>query len=126
MHRSRLYAIFVDVPADHAGAASRFWASALGGRIRPVVGEEQFTAIDGAVDGIALDVQAVDDAPRYHVDIETDDVDAEVQRLTGLGAEEVSVWEGCHVLRAPGGQLLCVVPLQSEPEVFAATARAWE
>ncbi|AXX33512.1 VOC family protein [Actinosynnema mirum] len=121
-----MYAIFVDVPAEHAGPAARFWASALGGRVRPVAGEEQFTAIDGAVDGIALDVQAVDDEARYHVDVETDDVAAEVLRLTGLGAVEVSVWEGCHVLRAPGGQLLCVVPVQSAAEVFTASARVWE
>ena len=55
-------------------------------------------------------VQSVDDTARYHIDIETDDLAAEVARLTGLGATPVSQWLDCHVLRAPGGHLLCVIP----------------
>ncbi|GAA1287447.1 VOC family protein [Saccharothrix xinjiangensis] len=126
MHRSRLFGIFIDAPAARAGAAAAFWSSALGVAPRPVAGEEQFTALDGAVPGLVLDVQAIDDgAPRYHVDIETDDVAAEVARLTALGAEPVSRWLECHTLRAPGGHLLCVVPVHSDPGTFAALARTW-
>ena len=65
-------------------------------------------------------VQAVADAPRHHVDLETDDVAAEVRRLVALGAQEVSSWQRCHVLRAPGGHLLCVVPLHSDEAAGAA------
>jgi glyoxalase superfamily protein len=125
VHRSRLYGIFIDTPAPQAGAAADFWSAVLGAPARPVAGEEQFTALDGALPGLVVDVQAVDDAPRYHVDIETDDVAAEVARLTALGAEPVSRWLDCHTLRAPGGHLLCVVPVHSDPEVFAASARTW-
>ncbi|WP_254909659.1 VOC family protein [Micromonospora sp. NBS 11-29] len=70
-------------------------------------------------------MQAVDDAPRHHLDIETDDVPAEVERLRGLGATPVSRWQDCHVLRAPGGHLVCVIPVASDPELFAATATRW-
>jgi hypothetical protein len=67
----------------------------------------------------------VDDAPRYHVDIETDDVPAETARLTALGAVEVARWQGCHIMRAPGGHLLCVVPVHTDAEFFAEHARVW-
>ncbi len=90
-----------------------------------MVGEEQFTALDGAIPGLIVDIQAVDDEARYHVDIETDDVSAEVARLTALGAKLVSSWLECHTLRAPGGHLLCVVPVHSDPETFQRLARTW-
>ena len=70
-------------------------------------------------------VQAVDDAPRYHVDIETDDLAAEVARLTALGAELVTRWKDAFTMRSPGGHLLCVVPIHSDPETFAKAARTW-
>lgn len=85
MHRSRMYGLFVDVPADQASAAIAFWSAALG--VPPVRGDEDgdpYTALPGAVGTLAVEVQAVDDQPRYHVDIETDDVHAEVRRLTAV------------------------------------------
>jgi hypothetical protein len=125
VHRSRLYGIFIDAPTAEATASVAFWSAALDapGEVEP--GEEQFTMLTGALPGLVAGVQAVDDSPRYHVDIETDDVDAEVVRLRALGATEVSRWLDCHVLRAPGGHLLCVVPVHSDPESFAAHARTW-
>ncbi|NKZ04496.1 VOC family protein [Actinomadura latina] len=125
MHRSRLVGILIDTPAAQAGAAADFWSAALGGQAFPAPGEEQFTVVAGAVAGLFTVVQAVDDAPRYHLDIETDDLAAEVARLTALGAEPVSSWQEAHTLRAPGGHLLCVVPVHSDPETFANSARTW-
>ncbi|WP_410671338.1 VOC family protein [Amycolatopsis sp. cmx-4-68] len=125
MHRSRLFGIFIDTPVGEAGSAAGFWSAALGVPARSVAGEEQFTALDGAVPDLVVDIQAVDDEPRYHVDIETDDVAAEVARLTALGAKPVSRWLECHTLRAPGGHLLCVVPVHSDPQTFRRLARTW-
>ena len=48
-------------------------------------GEAQFTSLPGAFPGLVTAIQAVDDEPRYHVDIETDDVAAETARLVALG-----------------------------------------
>lgn len=78
-----------------------------------------------AVPGLVTAVQSVDDAPRYHLDFETDDLDAETARLTALGGVEVGRWLDCRTLRVPGGHLVCVIPVHSDPEEFAAHARVW-
>ncbi len=125
MHRSRLSTLLIDAPADQAEASAQFWSSALGAALAHPPGEPQFTSLSDAVPGLVTAVQAVDDPPRYHLDIETDDAPAEVTRLLALGAEEVSAWQGCRTLRAPGGHLLCVIPVHSDPASFAAHAKTW-
>ena len=126
MHRSRLVGILFDTPAAQLGPEVDFWSSALGTATYSPPGEEQFTALLGAVPDFLTVVQAVgEDAARYHVDIETDDLAAEVARLTALGAERVSRWKDAFTMRSPGGHLLCVVPVHSDPETFARTARTW-
>ncbi|GAA3543471.1 VOC family protein [Kribbella ginsengisoli] len=115
----------IDVPKEQAAEASTFWAAALNATPESEPGEPQYTDLKGALPGFVLAVQAVDDEPRYHLDIETDDVAAEVARLAGLGAVEVASWQGCHTMRVPGGQLLCVIPMHSAPEEFAERATTW-
>jgi hypothetical protein len=70
-------------------------------------------------------VQAIDGVPRYHLDIETDDVDAETRRLVDLGAVEVSRWLDCRTLQVPGGQLICVIPVHSDGDEFVQGSRVW-
>ena len=126
MHRSRVSTLLIDAPAAEARVAASFWAAALGVPARPVPDEEQFTGLPGAFPHLVVAVQAVDDAPRYHLDIETDDVEAETARLLSLGAVEVGRWLDCRTLRAPGGgHLLCVIPQHSDPETFAEYAHVW-
>ncbi|HEY0698018.1 MAG TPA: VOC family protein [Micromonospora sp.] len=126
MHRSRLSTLLIDVPVGEAPAATAFWSAALGVPARPVPGEEQYTDLPGVLPDLVVAVQSVDDRPRYHLDIETDDVEAETARLVGLGAVEIGRWLECRVLRAPGGHLLCVIPRHSDPETFAGLARVWD
>lgn len=125
MHRSRVYAVIIDTPGPDADRSAAFWSAALGARREVVPHEPEFTALHDAIPGLVTAVQSVDDAPRLHLDIETDDVPAEVARLTALGAAPVSRWRDCHVLRAPGGHLLCVLPVESPPDVFGAEANVW-
>ena len=125
MHRSRVSTVLIDAPAAEAPAAAGFWSAALGVPARPVPDEEQFTSLPGALPGLVLAVQAVDDAPRFHLDVETDDVEAETARLLALGAVEVGRWLECRTLRAPGGHLLCVIPRHSDDEEFERHARTW-
>lgn len=125
MHRSRVYALLIDSPAAEAAAAAAFWSAALGAAVRPDPQEPQFTLLHQALPGPVTVVQAVDDAPRFHLDIETDDVAAETARLFALGAVQVAQWLECRVLRAPGGHPLCVVPVHSDPAAFKAQAAIW-
>jgi hypothetical protein len=125
MHQSRVYALLIDAPEADAAAATAFWSAALGATARPDSHEPQFTRLHQALPGLVTAVQAVDDAPRFHLDIETDDVEAETARLLALGAVPVSQWLECHVLRAPGGHLLCVIPVHSDPGAFKAQATTW-
>jgi glyoxalase superfamily protein len=125
VHRSRVSVVLIDVPVAEAPAAAAFWSAALGVPATPVPGEEQFTSLPGALPGLDLAVQAVDDQARYHIDIETDDVGAETSRLVGLGAAEIDRWLDCHILRAPGGHLLCVIPRHSDPALFEREARVF-
>jgi glyoxalase superfamily protein len=125
MHRSRLSTLLIDAPAGQAAASTAFWSAALGVSTHSPAGEPQFRALQDCVPDLVVAVQAVHDAARYHVDIETDDVAAEVQRLTDLGAVEVSSWQGCHTLEVPGGHLLCVIPVHSDPATFTRLAKTW-
>ncbi|WP_262703486.1 MULTISPECIES: VOC family protein [Streptomyces] len=125
MHRSRVYAVLLDTPESEAARATAFWSAALGVTAEPFAPEPQFTTLHEALPGLVTAVQAVDDAPRIHLDIETDDVEAETTRLLALGAEQISRWQECRVLRVPGGHLVCVLPVESDPEAFRAQANVW-
>jgi hypothetical protein len=126
MHRSRFSTLLIDVPRAAVPAATEFWSSALGVPARPEPGEEQFTGLPGAFPGLVVAIQAIDDSPRFHIDVETDDLDAETARLIGLGAIEIGRWLDCRTLRAPGGHLLCVIPVHSDSETFERLAQVWE
>lgn len=129
MHRSRVYAVLIDTPRETADEVTAFWAGVFGVTPRPLPEAPQFISLPGAIPGVAAAVQAtetVDDTPRMHIDIETDDIEAEVARLQALGATKIAQWQECHTLRAPGGHVLCVLPVESDPVQFAATANTWE
>ena len=125
MHHSRISTLLIDVATQDAPQAADFWSAALGVPAHPVPGEEQFTSLPGAVPGLVTALQSVDDAPRYHLDFETDDVAAETHRLVALGAVEVSRWLECRTLQVPGGHLICVIPVHSDPAEFLAAAQVW-
>ncbi|WAP57280.1 VOC family protein [Streptomyces sp. S465] len=125
MHRSRVYAVLIDAPRDEAARAVAFWSAALGVTARPLPAAPQYTRLHQALPGVNTAVQAVDDAPRIHLDIETDDIDAETARLVALGAEQVSQWQECRTLRVPGGHLVCVLPVESDAETFRTQANVW-
>jgi len=122
MHRSRVSTFLIDVRRDEVDDAAAFWSRALGVRTSSPEGEPQFTTLHDAVPGYVTAIQSVDDEPRYHLDIETDDVEAEAARLVALGATVVARPPGWFVLRAPSGHILCVVAVQSERGYFEANS----
>jgi hypothetical protein len=70
-----------------------------------------------------IEVQRVDHDSRVHLDIETDDIEAEVARLERLGARRVARIKTWWVCEAPTGQRFCVVA-KSSPD-FDAAANVW-
>jgi hypothetical protein len=58
-----------------------------------------------------------------HLDIEADDIEAEVQRLEALGAQRVRQVHGWWVMQAPTGQRFCVVRPQNKG--FEQEANVW-
>jgi hypothetical protein len=125
MHRSRLSTLIIDTPNSQAAVSAAFWSAALGVPAHSPPGEPQFNTLSNSVPNLVTTVQSIDGEARYHVDIETDDVAAEVARLIKLGAVEEASWQGCHTLRVPGGHLLCVIPMHSDRETFTNLAQIW-
>ncbi len=61
-------------------------------------------------ESLVLLVQRLGEGPaRVHVDIQTDDVAAEIARLRGLGAEVVEQYDDWTVMTDPAGLPFCVV-----------------
>jgi hypothetical protein len=125
MHRSRLTSIVIDcAEADYERGAA-FWSAAIG---RPIVERnERFSSLRGRIAGEGspyLGFQRVPSAERaIHLDIETDDVAAEVARLEKLGAMVKARIRNHVVMRAPSGHAFCVVPSQRRD--FPAGAAEW-
>ncbi|GAA1833156.1 VOC family protein [Microlunatus capsulatus] len=125
MHRILLREVIVDVPSAVLDEARTFWSAALAATPRVVGDAGEFTALDdpSALPHVAL--QDVGTTPaRFHLDLESDDVEAEVARLVRLGATEVSRGDGFVVLADPAGLLLCVLPPESDE--FATRSRQVE
>ena len=118
-HRSRLGCIVIDCEAASVHQAAAFWAAALGGTID--IDEDGKYAEISDQGELKVLVQAVDHAPRVHLDIESDDKEAEVARLEALGAKVVARIKRWIVMEAPTGHRFCVVNPQSE--VFHARAK---
>jgi hypothetical protein len=121
MHHSRLAGFIIDCQnADLPGAAS-FWSEALG---FPPRGEEgTYQLLDASARDLAVEVQNVDHPSRVHLDIESDDIEAEVARLVKLGARRVEAIKTWVVMEAPTGQRFCVIRAKKPLEGTAGARR---
>lgn len=125
-HYSRLYKVVVDVPeADHAREVE-FWQAATGQTLSRSAHHPEYHGAPLPGQGFALLTQRLEEGPsRVHLDIHTDDVDAEVTRLERLGATRVRQVHGWWVMRDPAGLPFCVIP--DEPgSLDDGNARRWD
>ena len=114
MHRILLREVVVDAPQDTFAATRDFWAAALMTKAQEVVEFPEFTALPDAASLSWVGLQNIGSgAARFHLDIETDDVGAEVERLSGLGAVKIAEGRTWVVMRDPSGLVFDVVPCQS-------------
>ncbi len=81
MHRILLREVVVDAPSDTFAATRDFWAAALLTEAHEVEQVPEFTALPDAASLSWVGLQNIGSgAARFHLDIETDDVDAERSR----------------------------------------------
>ena len=132
-HRSRLAVLLLDLPPEHHDAGRDFWSAATGHPAVPDPTDEHWSSLGSFADGFHLEVQRTDDStpPRWHVDVETDDVEAEVARLEALGARRLRYVEsadgegrGLWQMTDPAGLVFCVVAVQTG-EAFDRYAVGW-
>jgi predicted enzyme related to lactoylglutathione lyase len=125
MHKSRLGTIVIDCQTKHPEVAAEFWSKALGLPSRQPTDSDdaKYRKLETPPHEVTVLVQAVEHPSRVHLDIETDDIDAEVARLEKLGAKRVAQVKRWWVMEAPTGQRFCVVRPQ-RPD-FEAEANVW-
>ncbi len=126
MHKSKLAGFIIDCKTDDLDGAARFWSAALGMKTRALPGDEgeNYIRLLDEEDRLHIEVQAVRHESRVHLDIASDDIEAEVSRLEELGAKRVAKIQTWVVMEAPTGQRFCVVLGKSEG--FKKTARTWK
>ncbi|GGJ98308.1 VOC family protein [Luteimonas terricola] len=114
-HRSRLAGFIIDSRGDDLAASAAFWSGALG---LPIAdpdsgGTGRYAELGGTPGNLHVEVQKVEHPSRVHLDIETDDIDAEIARLEALGARRIAFIKRWWVMEAPDGQRFCVVPMDA-------------
>jgi len=126
MHRSRLCAVLIDCRTSDLDAAARFWGEALGRPVDPdhPSSRGNYRMLATPPDEPIVEIQRVDHPSRVHLDIESDDITAEVARLSKLGATVVDRLERWVVMEAPTGQRFCVVRVQRPG--FPKNANCWD
>jgi predicted enzyme related to lactoylglutathione lyase len=115
MHKSKLGGFIIDCQTDDLQRAADFWGRALGMPLRDLPGGEGalYKRLEDSQQGLNIEVQKVSHPSRVHLDIETNDIEAEVGRLEKLGAKRLQAVKGWLVMEAPTGQRFCVVNADS-------------
>ena len=126
MHKSGLAGFIIDCRTDDLERAAQFWSAALGYELKPKHEETSPLYRCMLTDelGLHVEVQKVEHDSRVHLDIETDDIEAEAQRLEALGAKRIDKVHTWIVMEAPTGQRFCIVRPQNKQ--FAAQANVWK
>jgi predicted enzyme related to lactoylglutathione lyase len=124
MHKSRLAGFIIDCQGGDLDDAATFWTKALGYKLKVDADDPGYRNFDTGDLDLHVEVQKVEHPSRVHLDIESDDIEAEVRRLEGLGAKRVATVKRWVVMEAPTGHRFCVVRPQSKD--FANQANVWK
>lgn len=124
MHKSRLGTVIIDCETDNLEREARFWSAALGGEaVSPQPGGRYIDVQGNPADPHVI-LQRVEHPSRIHIDIETDDIEAEVRRLEDLGATVVEKMERWTVMEAPSKHRFCIIGPRRDG--FDEAANVWE
>ena len=124
MHKSRLGTIIIDCQTDDLERDAEFWSAALGGdAVKPNDAGRYIDIRRDPADPHVI-LQKVEHPSRVHIDIETDDREAEVNRLLQLGASVVEEFPRWTVMQAPSGHRFCIVGARRDG--FDEKANVWD
>ena len=126
MHKSRLCGFIIDCQGEDLESAAAFWSRALGFDVvtSDDPADKNYALLQTSEDDPHVEVQSVDHPSGVHLDIETDDVEAEVVRLEALGAQRVRSVRDWWIMESPSGHRFCVVPAQAPN--FGRKSNVWE
>ena len=124
MHRSQFAGLIIDCDTDDLDGAADFWSAALGYAQKGPETEGLYVGLHAPDSGPYFEVQKVGHASRVHLDIESDDMEAEALRLEAVGARRIGMVKKWIVMEAPTGQRFCIVPPVSRN--FVETANRWD
>lgn len=110
-HRSRLVQVCIDAPGAAHDLEVEFWRALLGGRW-VAASSPEFSGKwhDDAGSPVQLLFQRLDEPRgrvRAHLDLGTDDLDADAARLRSLGAHDLGPGRGWHAFLDPVGLAFC-------------------
>lgn len=126
MHRSRLAGVIIDCETDDLTNAAAFWSQALGYEVHPssLPEDQGYVLLETRAGELHIELQKVTHPSRVHIDIETDDVEAEVSRLERLGAKRHQKVRNWWVMEAPSGHRFCVI--SADKSSLEGNANKWE
>ncbi len=110
-HYSRLCKIVIDVPQEVHGQELVFWQGATGQEMIQARKYPEYHGAELPGQEVGLLIQRIGGGQsRMHVDIHTDDLEAEIARLEALGAKREFEAHEWWVMSDPAGLLFCVIP----------------
>src|SRR3546814_14218880 len=80
-------------------------------------GEAEYAELSNTPADLQIEVQKVRHPSRVHLDIETDDLDAEAARLEALGARKIEFCKRWWIMAAPTGQRFYIVRIKPPQRV---------
>jgi Glyoxalase-like domain len=125
VHKSKLSGFIIDCQSATLPEAADFWSAALGMPVGSLPPDEEklYRRLNDHQHGLDIQVQTVNHPSRVHLDIETDNIEAEVARLEKLGARRIQALPRWWVMEAPTGHRFCVV--KAESKEFDRLATSW-
>ena len=125
MHKSRLGGVVIDCQRSDLDDAGSFWGGVFGhvAEREADPADARYRKLAMPPEEVAVLLQEVDHPSRVHLDIETDDIEAETKRLEALGARRIDRIRDWVVMEAPTGHRFCLVP--PERAGFEEHATVW-
>ena len=110
-HYSRVCVAVIDVPPPDHDRELAFWRGATGQPLTQGKAHPEYHSAQLHGQQMWMLIQRLGDGPAgVHLDIHTDDLEAEVARLEALGASRQEVVKGWQLMRDPAGLVFCVIP----------------